>query len=226
MYLCDSSRYIAEARKHEPCIPKELTAFIVEEYVSMRQREKMEAAVANERSVMTARRLLSILRLAQGLARLRWHDVVETDDVEEAIRLVHAASNIDDPNEGKETEKKQDVTSRIYRMICECVRAASGSSSLSLLPLALSAPPREERRQAAANPQPLSLSLSPSLPLAHPPPFSFATKHSLAQVQVSKLEPQVLRKGFSAEQLDRTLTEYEGLEVWTLNASRTRIDFA
>jgi hypothetical protein len=94
----------------------------VEEYVSMRQREKMEAAVANERSVMTARRLLSILRLAQGLARLRWHDEVETDDVEEAIRLVHAASNIDDPNEGKETEKKQDVTSRIYRMICECVR--------------------------------------------------------------------------------------------------------
>ena len=39
------------------------------------------------------------------------------------------------------------------------------------------------------------------------------------------LDAQVLRKGFSAEQLDRTLSEYETLEIWTLNASRTRIDF-
>tara|TARA_B110000208_G_scaffold151672_1_gene183272 strand:- start:46 stop:258 length:213 start_codon:yes stop_codon:yes gene_type:complete len=70
---------------------------------------------------MTARRLLSILRLSQGLARLRFHDSVEAEDVEEAIRLVHAASDIDEAS-GKNSdkgEKKQDVTSRIYQMICE-----------------------------------------------------------------------------------------------------------
>ena len=40
-------------------------------------------------SVMTARQLLSILRLSQALARLRFSRRVELEDVEEAIRLVH-----------------------------------------------------------------------------------------------------------------------------------------
>jgi len=61
-------------------------------YVNMRANEAKEAAAANEQAVMTARRLLSILRLSQGLARLRFADEVAAEDVKEAIRLVHMSS--------------------------------------------------------------------------------------------------------------------------------------
>ena len=39
-----------------------------------------------DQTVMTARQLLSILRLSQGLARLRFSDYVAREDVDEAIR--------------------------------------------------------------------------------------------------------------------------------------------
>jgi DNA replication licensing factor MCM7 len=41
-----------------------------------------------DQAVMTPRQLLSILRLSQALARLRFSDVVAQEDVDEAIRLV------------------------------------------------------------------------------------------------------------------------------------------
>lgn len=45
---------------------------------------------ANDQTVMTARQLLSILRLSQALARLRFSDSVTHEDVDEAIRLVRS----------------------------------------------------------------------------------------------------------------------------------------
>lgn len=42
----------------------------------------------NDQTTMTARQLLSILRLSQALARLRLSKKVENTDVDEAIRLV------------------------------------------------------------------------------------------------------------------------------------------
>jgi len=65
-------------------------------------------------SVMTARQLLSILRLSQALARLRFSRRVELEDVEEAIRLVHMckASLLED-----DTFTGEDPTTRIYSLI-------------------------------------------------------------------------------------------------------------
>ena len=54
----------------------------------MRSAEATEAAANDGQTMMTARQLLSILRLSQGLARLRFSESVEEEDVEEAIRLV------------------------------------------------------------------------------------------------------------------------------------------
>lgn len=68
-------------------------SYIVEAYVSLRMQDA--STTGNRRSkanadqaVMTPRQLLSILRLSQALARLRFSDVVAQEDVDEAIRLV------------------------------------------------------------------------------------------------------------------------------------------
>jgi DNA replication licensing factor MCM7 len=89
-------------------VPVELTSYIVEAYVSLRsvaslapcaplivhrtqdnrQGSSRSRLPANDQTVMTARQLLSILRLSQALARLRLSDTVSHEDVDEAIRLV------------------------------------------------------------------------------------------------------------------------------------------
>lgn len=61
--------------------------------------------------------MLGILRLAQGLARLRCCDTVDHTDVDEALRLMECSkeSLIDD--EDREPEVDQSPVSRIFRMI-------------------------------------------------------------------------------------------------------------
>jgi len=91
--------------------------------------------VAGDQTAMTARQLLSILRLGQALARLRFSDYVAREDVDEAIRLTHMskASLTDEdfhtagdgsgggqPQGGDMTRinsKGGDVTSRIFHII-------------------------------------------------------------------------------------------------------------
>ncbi|GBG28013.1 DNA replication licensing factor, putative [Hondaea fermentalgiana] len=83
--------YISQARKVVPHVPEELANVIVEEYVSMRQQDAQDAREADSQTMLTARQLLSILRMAQALARLRFSQVVSQNDVQEAIRLVRAS---------------------------------------------------------------------------------------------------------------------------------------
>jgi len=108
--------YISQAKKLEPRVPVDLTSYIVEAYVSLRQQDA-DAAQADKRThVMTARQLLSILRLSQALARLRFSTTVSEEDVDEAMRLVHMskASLMDDDSQNK---SPQDVTSQVYGLI-------------------------------------------------------------------------------------------------------------
>ena len=108
--------YISQAKKLEPRVPVDLTSYIVEAYVGLRQQDA-EAAEHDKRThVMTARQLLSILRLSQALARLRFSNTVSEEDVDEAMRLVHMskASLLDDDSHNTSSE---DVTSRIYAMV-------------------------------------------------------------------------------------------------------------
>lgn len=78
--------YIAEARKKEPVIPAQLTGYITEAYLQMR---KDGADASKDDLPCTPRTLLSILRLAQALARVRLDTEVAYTDVEEAIRLMY-----------------------------------------------------------------------------------------------------------------------------------------
>jgi hypothetical protein len=94
-------QYIAAARNMHPVVPVELTSYIVEAYVSLRTQDtrashsssrSRHSLPANDQTVMTARQLLSILRLSQALARLRFSETVSHEDVDEAIRLVSSLS--------------------------------------------------------------------------------------------------------------------------------------
>ena len=68
--------------------------------------------------MMTARQLLSILRLAQAHARVFLRDVVTEEDVDEALRLLRMSkSSIADNDEDFFTT--EDIFSRIYILIRE-----------------------------------------------------------------------------------------------------------
>lgn len=128
--------YISQARKFRPVVPPDVAPYIVEAYVGLRMEESEYNGIRDQ-TAMTARQLLSILRLSQALARLRFSDYVAREDVDEAIRLTHASKSnlIDDNfnirrefgNSGKvelgswnnyrHGNKFEDITSRIFRII-------------------------------------------------------------------------------------------------------------
>lgn len=82
--------YISRARRHEPYVPPDVAPYIVEAYVGLRSQGVVDGGHQpgrnGDQTVMTARQLLSILRLGQALARLRFSDYVAREDVDEAIR--------------------------------------------------------------------------------------------------------------------------------------------
>ncbi|KAK7864443.1 hypothetical protein R5R35_000475 [Gryllus longicercus] len=77
-------RYIALCKKNEPTIPADLSDFIVSSYVELRK----EARNNKDMTFTSARNLLAILRLSTALARLRLSNIVDKEDVLEAIRLM------------------------------------------------------------------------------------------------------------------------------------------
>lgn len=65
--------YISLARRQEPFVPPELADYVVAHYCALRQKERDEM---DGRSYVTPRTLLSILRLAQAVAKLRFDEEV------------------------------------------------------------------------------------------------------------------------------------------------------
>ncbi|KAK9806786.1 hypothetical protein WJX72_002809 [[Myrmecia] bisecta] len=105
-------KYIAEAKTHNPYIPEDLTEYIAAVYAEMRADE---AAAKVPHSYTTARTLLSILRLSQALAKLRWDDVVMQPDVDEALRLMRMSKI--SLYEDQDRVAAQDPISAIYNII-------------------------------------------------------------------------------------------------------------
>ena len=112
--------YIAKARTYTPHVPPDVGPYIVEAYVGLRM-----SSDAKDQTAMTARQLLSILRLSQALARLRFSDSISKADVDEAIRLTHTSkaslTNADKPSKNN----KSDVTSQIFTILKEYAMASS-----------------------------------------------------------------------------------------------------
>jgi DNA replication licensing factor MCM7 len=71
---------------------------------------------------VTPRTLLAIIRLAQGLARLRFNDEVEQIDVDEALRLIEVSRSQINEEEDKEKEtyvKRQDTVGSVFLVLRE-----------------------------------------------------------------------------------------------------------
>jgi len=109
--------YIAECRKYEPVIPPNLTNYIVGCYVTMRAQSLDENGQYDSKKIVgTPRALLSILRLSQALARIRFSNQVNQSDVTEAMRLMKEAKHSTLQKEDIEREF-EDEMSRIYAAI-------------------------------------------------------------------------------------------------------------
>lgn len=192
--------FIAIAKQYQPSIPEHLCGYIVEAYVTLRQQDVNEHARQERRNfhhqasdanhaqtAMTARQLLSILRLSQSLARLRFATEVIHQDVDEAIRLVYVSkSSLQDQDEqnlyGKNAGAQaggasggggsNDATSKIYRLLLE-----------------------------------------------------YAADRRISVIPTSEIEPIVLRKGFTSQQLQACIRYYQELEIWQLSANGTTLNF-
>jgi len=125
--------YITRARQFAPVIPQDLTEFIVNSYVTMRQDSLDEHGQYDSRKIVgTPRSLLSILRISQAIARLRFSSQVSQVDVEEAIRLIREAKKSTLPGEGMRTDAT-DVMSRIYEMIKNYLQQRNGEARVAQL---------------------------------------------------------------------------------------------
>jgi DNA replication licensing factor MCM7 len=78
--------FIAFAREHNPHIPEDLTEWLAILYSEIRRKEIRDYLPA---SYTTARTLLSIVRMSQAIARLRFSYLVSNLDIEESLRLLH-----------------------------------------------------------------------------------------------------------------------------------------
>jgi DNA replication licensing factor MCM7 len=88
-------------------------------------RAEEKEAGENSMGYSTARTLLSILRLSEAIARLRWSDEVEQTDVDESLRLMKM-SKISLENSRAEKSIMDPVTS-IHMIIREWVERRDSS---------------------------------------------------------------------------------------------------
>jgi len=109
-------KYIAFARQKQPLVPENLTELIVEKYVEIRK----DARTIKNSTFLSARALLSILRLSTALAKLRLADEVTQDDVMEAFRLTEASQESLRVSEADKISKvNKNSTQRIFEIIKE-----------------------------------------------------------------------------------------------------------
>jgi len=110
-------RYIALCKSKQPLVPQSLTDHIVSVYVEMRK----EARVNTDATFTSARTLLAILRLSTALARLRLSNIVERDDVNEAIRLMEMSKESLKPRNNSTFSRPKSASDQIFAMIREMI---------------------------------------------------------------------------------------------------------
>jgi DNA replication licensing factor MCM7 len=105
--------YVARAKQCEPYLQPELMEHIIGSYVSMRAGGMQNI---NRKNFVSPRSLLSMIRLAQAIARVHLREEVTQDDVEEAQRLLYVAKATDEEEDNKE---KADPLGAIFLIISD-----------------------------------------------------------------------------------------------------------
>ncbi|KAK7467408.1 DNA replication licensing factor MCM7 [Stygiomarasmius scandens] len=109
--------YIAMARAVRPTVSADVSNYVVDAYVKLRRKSKVDEEENSSHSYTSARTLLGILRLAQAIARLRFSPHVERPDIDEALRLMECSKESLQEDNDEERENDQSVQSRIFRIL-------------------------------------------------------------------------------------------------------------
>ena len=117
--------FISTIIGQEPVIPKDIHNFIVSNYVDQKKKQSIKFGEDYTKcnNYITPRTLLGVIRISQGLAKIRESKTVSQDDVEEALRLVEAArSSVDkerteDARMNEQFHENTDTLSKIFGII-------------------------------------------------------------------------------------------------------------
>ncbi|OLY81657.1 DNA replication licensing factor mcm7 [Smittium mucronatum] len=157
--------YIAKCRQYNPLLTKEVSEYIVSSYVLRRQEYKQYSDKNRSRSLhgkgtysnadynhsailgssvvgsITPRTILGIIRLAQANARIRFSDLVNKEDVDEASRLMYVAQvtldlqlqasikNSTGKGPSSYMSNRQDPISAIFGIMTDMLRSGVGIAS-------------------------------------------------------------------------------------------------
>ena len=152
----------------QPRLPTELTEHLANAYVTIREDSRN-----NRNATFTSpRTLLSIIRMACALAKLRLGDQIERMDVDEALRLMEMSKNAlaGDDSEGTRRVRNRPLD-QIYRIIVEMMNNSPNETSY----------------------------------------------------KIDDITNSCGKQGFTQEQIMEAIEEYENLNVWIVNSSRTKL---
>lgn len=114
--------FIAAARQKRPTVPKEVSDYVVGAYVNLRQVQKRDEGSKRQFAHTTPRTLLAVLRLSQALARLRFAEIVELGDVDEALRLISVSKSSLYDSDTRDVDMTS--SSKIYKIIRDLANGA------------------------------------------------------------------------------------------------------
>ncbi|KAI6005829.1 MCM2/3/5 family-domain-containing protein [Pisolithus albus] len=192
--------YIAQARLRRPTVSPEVSKYVVDSYVRLRKLSKDAAEQKKLHTYTSARTLLGVLRLSQALARLRFANVVQHDDVDEALRLMECSKESLYEDDDREQEVDRSVVSQIYRLIKQMV--AEGGQKR-----------RKRQRRFGRGPS------------GDPDAEDSDEDEGNEELSMIDVRSRVLGAGYNEAQLNETIIEYENVDVWTRVANGSRLRF-
>ncbi|GBE81895.1 MCM-domain-containing protein [Sparassis latifolia] len=198
--------YIALARQRRPTVPPEVSNYVVESYVRLRKLSKDEEEQKKSHTYTSARTLLGVLRLAQALCRLRFSDLVDHADVDEALRLMEVSKESLQDDDDKDRDQDRSDVSQIYRLIKEMstdVRAGAKGKQRKGRSRRMGRGPAGE----------------------HDMDVDDEDEDDVEELSMVEIRARVLRSGFTEAQLMETIQQYEGIDVWTRVANNSKLRF-
>ncbi|KAG6851306.1 hypothetical protein H0H93_011742 [Arthromyces matolae] len=188
--------YIAIARTKRPTVPARVSSYVVDSYVRLRKVSKEDEEQNKSHSYTSARTLLGVLRLAQALARLRLADVVEREDVDEALRLMACSKESLQDDTDKEYEPDRSYKSQIFRIIKTMSQTGDRTPKR-----------RQQRRKSGKGAHDMDVD-------------SDEDEDELSMVDV---RARIMTAGFTEVQLMETISEYEDMNVLVLVKNRSKL---
>ncbi|KAJ8087923.1 DNA replication licensing factor MCM7 [Marasmius tenuissimus] len=194
--------YIAKARTIRPNVSSDVSSYIVDSYVKLRKRSKVDQEENTSHSYTSARTLLGILRLAQALARLRFSDSVEHPDVDEALRLMDCSKASLHEEDEAEHEPDRSYKSKIIRLIKNMAGAGRPR------------PTKRTRRFGKGPGGERDMDVDDS-----------DEEENGGELSMVDVRARVTKAGFSEAQMNETIADYEDMGVLARVANGSKLRF-